>query len=96
MFLKRFRGRNGTVTQLSNTGTQNGKYARRLIVDIILDIVDIILDIVDRLERIRMLYFSLSFVCSATGTTRRHAILFKEPWEEYHELSVRVKQAASI
>ncbi|KOC63881.1 Growth hormone secretagogue receptor type 1 [Habropoda laboriosa] len=37
-----------------------------------------------------------SFTRPTSGTTRRHAIVFTEPWEEFHELNVRVKNVTSI
>ncbi|XP_060832560.1 neuropeptides capa receptor-like isoform X1 [Bombus pascuorum] len=53
MFLKRFRRRNVTMTQVSNQGKQNGS----------------------------------NFARSTAGATGQHAIVFTEPWEEFHELN---------
>ncbi|XP_076170728.1 C-C chemokine receptor type 1-like [Ptiloglossa arizonensis] len=54
MFLRRFRRRDVTITQMTSHGTQNVS----------------------------------KFVRPNSATVRRHAIVFTEPWEEFHELKV--------
>lgn len=76
------------MTQVSNQGKQNGTYEIDNVKSMLIAIVFIhnINSFIDLWKS--YLFSGSNFVRSTTGATRQHAIVFTEPWEEFHELNV--------